>query len=625
MIAHPRSACGAPPQGGGAGGRAEPVHGARLVAVEQRLRSLTEQVREGALPRRVFIARLGAWGIAAPMASLLLLDAGIAQPAPAFDYKPSKRGGGGALKLLLWQGPTLLNPHFGTGAKDQEGCCLFYEPLVRYGVDGSAEPVLAAAVPTRANGGIAADGRSVTWKLKAGVTWHDGQPFDADDVIFNWQYATDPKTAAVTAGSYDGIKAIEKIDALTVRVVFKNPTALSLRGSAPLLIPRHLFAPFKGDKSRDAPGNLKPVGTGAYRFAEFKPGDLLRGVLNPTYHQANKPHFDTVEVKGGGDPVSAARAVMQTGEFDFAWNLQLEDEVLRRLEATGKGSAVFSPGGDTEMIFLNFADPNAEVDGERASPKSRNPVLGDAAVRRALSLLLDRTSIQQGIYGRGGVVTSNVINNPQPLNSPNTKAEFGIERANALLDAAGWVRGEGGVRAKGGQRIKLLFQTSTNPVRQKVQAVLKQACAKAGIELELKAVTASVFFSSDVGNPDTSSKFWADLQMFANAGREPDPWRMLNYWAGWEISSKANKWQGLNRGRWVNAEFDALLKAAATELDTVKRTAMFIRMNDIVCSEVAAIPVVYRPAVSGLARGLMAPLSGWDSQLSSIADWYRTP
>ncbi len=557
------------------------------------------------------------------LGSALLAPGLRAQPVPVPPYAPTKAGGGGLLKLLLWQGPTLLNPHFAVGAKDTEGANLFYEPLMRYDVNGAPVPVLAATIPTRANGGIAADGRSVTWKLKPGVTWHDGKPFGADDVVFNWQYATDPQTAAVTGGAYDGVQAIEKIDPLTVRFVFARQSALWWRGGSVLLVPRHLFAAYKGAASRDAPANLRPVGTGPYRFAEFKPADLVRGTLNPGYHQPSRPHFDSVEIKGGGDPVSAARAVLQTGEYDFAWNLQVEDEVLRRMEATGKGRATFSPSGDTEMIFVNFSDPEVGLDGERSHPKSRHPILSDPAVRKALALLLDRQSIHDAVYGRGGVVTANVINNPPAVTSPNTKPEFSIDKANALLDGAGWARGEGGLRAKGGRKLKLLFQTSTNPVRQKVQAIFKQACAKAGIELELKAVTASVFFSSDLANPDTASKFWADLEMLANAGREPDPWQFLRYFAGWEAASKANKWQGRNRVRFANEEFDRLARAAETELDDAKRNALFIRLNDIVCGEVAAIPVVYRPSVNGLAKNLVASISGWDNTLSSIADWHR--
>ena len=293
---------------------------------ERELRQAIEAVRAGALPRRQFIERLVGLGLTAPMAAGLLSHAGVAQAQAAAVYKPTKRGGGGTLKMLMWQGPTLLNPHFASGAKDQEGSRPFYEGLIRYDADGELQPVLAAEVPSRANGGLAADGRSVVWKLKPGVQWHDGKPFTADDVVFNWRYASDAATSAWTVGQYDNVKAIEKIDALTVRTVFEKPMPVWYQHGYPLLIPRHLFEPYLGAKSREAPNNLKPVGTGPYRFTEFKPGDLVRGELNPAYHMPNRPHFDSFELKGGGDAVSAAR----TRAADRRVRLRLEPAGRRR-------------------------------------------------------------------------------------------------------------------------------------------------------------------------------------------------------------------------------------------------------------------------------------------------------
>ena len=598
---------------------------ARGLAAERELRSLLDDVRCGQMPRRAFVSRLAAMGLGLPVASALLAHAGLAQAqtASSLAYKPTKRGGGGTLKLLFWQGPTLLNPHFGTGAKDQEAARLFYDSLARFDADANLVPVLAAEIPTRDNGGVAADGRSTTWKLKRGVTWADGKPFTADDVVFNFQYATDPTTAAFTVGQYENIARAEKVDSHTVRFVFKKATPLSWRASSVALVPKHLFEPFMGAKSREAPANLKPVGTGPYRLIDFKPGDLLRAEPNPAYRESNKPFFDAVEIKGGGDATSAARAVLQTGEFDFAWNLQVEDDLLKRLEAGGKGRVVASASGDAEVIILNMADPWTEVDGERANPKSRHPILRDKAVRQALVLLFDRKSVQDFVYGRNGVATPNWLNNPARFNSTGVKNEFSIDKANALLDAAGWARGADGVREKAGKKLKLVFQTSINPVRQKVQSIFKQACSKAGIDLELKGVTASVFFSSDVANPDTYGKFWADLEMFASANRQPDPDRYMQQWVSWEASNKANKWLGLNRARWANDEYDATYRSSEGELDAVRRTAQLIRMNDLICNDAAAIPVVYRPSVHGLARNLQAESSGWDTALANVADWYR--
>ncbi|TAK41713.1 MAG: peptide ABC transporter substrate-binding protein, partial [Betaproteobacteria bacterium] len=301
---------------------------------EQELRSLIEAVRGGRLSRRRFVRAMVGLGLTAPMASQMLTYSGIAQAQTRSAYKPTKRGGGGTLKLLWWQGATLLNPHFAVGTKDQEGSRIFYEPLAGYDNDGNFVPILAAEIPSVQNGGLAADGRSVVWKLKQGVQWHDGKPFTADDVVFNWEYAGNPATAATTIATYKDIK-VEKLDSHSVRVVFQKPTpfwAEAFCGTRGMIIPKHLFEPYKGDKSREAPNNLKPVGTGPYRFVDFKPGDMVRGQINTAYHEPNRPHFDAIEMKGGGDAVSAARAVIQTGEFDYAWNMQVEDEILLRLE-----------------------------------------------------------------------------------------------------------------------------------------------------------------------------------------------------------------------------------------------------------------------------------------------------
>src|SRR6266516_3135837 len=190
---------------------------------EQQLRGLIASVRAGRLSRRSFLRKMLALGLTAPLASQMLAYAGVARAQPGFQYKPTKRGGGGPLKLLWWQGATLLNPHFATGTKDQEGSRIFYEPLAGWDADGNLVPVLAAEIPDLENEGLSRDGLSVTWKLKPGVQWHDGRPFTADDVVLNWEYAADPATAAAWIATYKDIKA-EKVDSHTVRVTFPKPT-----------------------------------------------------------------------------------------------------------------------------------------------------------------------------------------------------------------------------------------------------------------------------------------------------------------------------------------------------------------------------------------------------------------
>src|SRR5712691_1760181 len=593
---------------------------------EHELRGLLNGVNARRLPRRSFLETMLGLGVTAPMVAQIFASAGIAaaQPKPAFA--PTKRGGGGLVKTLWWQAPTLLNPHFASGTKDQDASRIFYEPLGTYDPDGNIVPILAAEVPSLQNGLVTKDGLSVTWRLRKNVAWHDGKPFTADDVVFNWEYVMDSATAAVTSGQYRDIARIDKLDSHTVKIVFKAPTpfwSAPFCGPTGMLVPKHLFEAFKGAKSREAPANLKPVGTGPYRFVDFKPGDIVRGELNPTYHAANRPFFDQIEMKGGGDAVSAARAVIQTGEYDYAWNMQVEDDILKRLEQGGKGKVDFALGGNIEHIQLNNTDPWKEVDGERSSIKTTHPFLTDPAVRQALNLLVDRGGVQEQIYGRTGIATANFLNQPSRFASKSTKWELNIDKANQILEAAGWKKGSDGIRAKDGKKLKMVYSTSINALRQKNQQIVKQAAAKAGIDMELKSVTASVYFSSDVANPDTYTHFYTDIQMYTTTMTQPDPELFMNQFTTSEIASKENKWQGRNITRWRSEEYDKLFRAAETELDPVKRAALFIKMNELVIQNVVVIPVVQRPRVSAVSNRLRVEQSGWDSDFWNLQNWYR--
>ncbi|MFN3629759.1 MAG: peptide ABC transporter substrate-binding protein [Casimicrobiaceae bacterium] len=592
---------------------------------EQQIRGWVEDVREGRLARRDFIGRMVTLGLTAPMASMMLMHYGVANAQSTMTYKPTRRGGGGALKLIYWQAPVHLNPHYAGGTKDQDASRIFYEPLAGWDADGNLVPYLAAEIPTRANGGLSADGKSVTWKLKRGVKWHDGRDFTADDVVFTAQYAGDPAAAMTTIGTYKDIK-ITKVDSHTVRVEYPRPTpfwAEALVGTVGMILPKHVFEPFMGVKSRENPANLRPVGTGPYKIVDFKPGDMLRAEANKDYHVPNQPFFDSLELKGGGDATSAARAVLQTAEFDVGWNLAVEDEILKRLEAAGRGRMNFYAGSDVEFISLNATDPWNEVDGERASVKSKHPAFSDKAVRTAMNLLIDRKGIADSIYGRGAVVTSNFLNNPQRFRSPNTKWEFNIEKANQILDQAGWRRGPDGIRAKGNAKLKFVYQTSVSGPRQKCQAIIKDACSKAGIDLELKSIVATVYFGSDFANPDTYQKFWADMQMYTTTMTQPDPQFFMEQWTSEQIAQKANKWSSRNLVRWSNKEYDETFKAAQVELDPAKRAALFIKLNDILINDGYVIPLFARPRPVGTVNKMAVTISPWDNLTSHLAWWWR--
>jgi peptide/nickel transport system substrate-binding protein len=594
---------------------------------EQVLRRWVRRVATGRASRRDFMRAMLGFGLSGPLIADMLaghkpaLAQGTSVAPPPFN--PTRRGGGGKLRLLYWQPPTILNAHFAVSAKDVAASRVVAEPLSSIAADGTFIPILAAEIPSFENGGRSPGGTWTIWRLKPGVVWHDGKPFTADDVVFTWEFTVDAATGTASRGLYENIRQIEKVNDHTIKVVFTEPTPRWYISGGQIL-PKHLFAEYTGQSARNAPYNLRPVGTGPYKIVDFKPGDVAQYEINPHYHMPNRPFFDVVEIKGGGDAVSAARAVLQTGEFDFAWNTQIEKDVRERLEQQGRrGAFRMFPGTSVEHIDLNRTDPWTEVDGERSSLKIPHAFFTDHLVRQAFAAAIDRRTIAEQLYGAAGQPTGNVLNTPPQFQSPNTRWEFDSNKAARWLDEAGWKRGGDSIRLKDGRRMKVLFQTSANPVRQKTQAIVKKTLEQIGIEVELKAVAANAYFASDPGNPDTYSHFYADMQMSANS-LGFDPQGPMRLFVSWEIAQKANQWAGRNVVRWANAEYDRLWKQAETELDPVTRAALFIRMNDLLIEEVVVIPVVWRQEVSAVSHSLQGiGLSPWDSMLWDLAFWYR--
>ena len=531
------------------------------------------------------------------------------------------------LRLLYWQAPTILNPHLASGTKDFEGSRITYEPLASYDKDGKLIPFLAAEIPTQENGGIAKDGKSVTWKLKQDVKWSDGKPFTSADVVFTYQFFSNPDTGSTT--NRELLKNVEAIDDYTVKITFKdvNPAwSETFVGENGMVIPKHVFEEYNGTKAREAPANLIPVGTGPYKVVEFKPGDIVVYEPNTFFREADKLFFERIELKGGGDATSAARAVFQTQDADYGWNIQVEAPILKQLQASGKGTLATSFGGSVERILINFTDPNkATPEGERSSLKFPHPFFSDKKVRQAFSYAIDRDNIAERLYGATGKATANILVAPEIYKSTNNTYEFNLEKAASLLDEAGWKDSNGnGIRDKNGTEMKIVFQTSVNPVRQKTQEVVKQALTSLGVGVELKNIDGSIFFSNDPANPDTINHFYADMEMFTRGNTNPDPGIYMKIWTCDEIAQKSNSWSKQNYPRYCNPKYDALWKQSTTELDTQKRRQLFIQMNDLLIDDVVMIPIVARADVSAVSSSLVGvDLTPWDSETWNIKDWRR--
>ena len=562
------------------------------------------------------------WGAAAAVA--------LAPMANAAGHE-GERGRDGEVKIIYWQAPSIMNPYLSGGTKELEAASLVIEPLARYNEKGDLVPWLAESIPTVENGGVNADGTQITWVLKEGLLWSDGSPVTSEDVKFSWEYCTAEGGGCAQSEKYLDVTAVDTPDARTVVVNFgvgKPFPYIPFVGAQAPIIQKAQFQDCLGPKAPECTdANFNPIGTGPFKVVEFKPNDVITLEANENYREAGKPAFATVTFNGGGDATAAGRSVMETGEFDYAWNLQLAPDVINDMEAKGMGTVVADFGTSVERLMVNLTDVSPELGDERGTAKHPHPFLTDKAVRQALSMAIDRELLTEIGYGPAGTPTCNVL--PAPAIYASTANDGclvqDIAGANALLDSAGWVDSDGdGVRDKDGVKLSILYQTSTNAVRQDFQALIKQWWSEIGVETELRNINASVFFGSDPGSPDTFQKFFADIEMYTNNFDGTDPEQYMANWKCDQAPRPETQWQGNNMPRFCSEEYDALVAQMAETSGLEARAELAKKMNDMLMQEYVIIPITHRGRVAAHSNTLGGVVMNvWDSELWNIADWYR--
>lgn len=538
---------------------------------------------------------------------------------------PEGLRGESVLKLLYGRIPTTLNPHLANGFQDFEAARIVYEPLATYEPDGDLVPVLASLLPTKENGGISADGRTVTWRLKEGVRWSDGQPFSAVDVVFTYQFVADPSVAAVTEQYYADILKVEALDELTVRITFKEPNpswALPFTGRNGMILPKHIFEDFVGVNARQAPGNLQPVGTGPYRFITAVDGTWTFAA-NEQFRDGLPP-FKIVELEGGVAPYVAARRVLRDGDADFAHSVQLSIRDRVSLAAAGMGTVYATFGAYVERLMLNVTDPNkATEDGEKSAVENPHPFLSDKTVRRAIDLAIDRDAIANEVYGNAGQRTNQLLPYPEEYANPAIFYRHDPALANQLLDEAGWIdTNDNGIRDKDGVEMTVVYQTPINPVRQETQSLIKENLEEVGISVDIRRIQPEDFFSGDPAQTRSLNHFYADMQEYNVGSDTPDPAIYMSWWLCDEIASKANQWQRPNNGRYCNEEYDKVWQAADSELDEDKRAKLFQRLNTILAQDYVVIPLVRRAVTNALSNRITGvDPTPWDTSTWDIGTW----
>ena len=547
----------------------------------------------------------------------------------------SSAGQGGSATLLYWQAPTILNPYLSSGTKDAEAASLVIEPLAEYNPNGEIVAVLATRVPTLKNGGISADRTRITWNLREDVVWSDGTPFTANDVVFTWRYCTEPGSGCTAASSFENVASVEAVDDRTVTITFDGPkpfpyTPFVTRGSS--ILQASQFADCLGAATADCTdANFGPIGTGPYVVADFRTNDTVLYRFNPLYRgvESDLPYFGEVILKGGGTAADAARSVLQLNEADYAWNLQVEPEILASISAGGGGTIVSAFATLVERLMINQTNPDASLGdfrSEYADGTNPHPFLTDPVIGRALSLAIDRDTLVRTGYGEhAGRPTCNVWPAPPAQASTNNDECLvqNMDLAREILDDAGIVDADGdGVREREGVPLKILFQTSTNSVRQTTQELIKGWWAELGVETELKNIDPAVFFGGDPDSPDTLGRFYADVQMYASSSVDPE-----SYFGSWitdQIAGAANSFHGRNVQRFQSDEYDRLHAELHNTVDMEQRNQITIALNDLLVGSYSIIPLIHRGNVSAHSNDIEGVrMNAWDSELWNFETWTR--
>lgn len=461
-----------------------------------------------------------------------------------------------------------LNPHLYSGFALNFMTEMTMGYLFKYDHNNRPVPELATEYPTQANGGISADGKTITFHIRQGVKWSDGAPFDADDVVFSTNVVNNPKNNEVGRDGWDLIEKIDEPDKFTVIYHLKKPYSsfepsfFGSGGANPCILPKHLL-----DKYPDinhVPYNQLPVGIGPFKFTEWKRGDYVLLEANTLYWRG-RPKLDKVIYKIVPDRNTLVTQ-LQTGQIDL-WPL-VARAYFERLQTLKGTTLIHEPG-------YGFAHLDFNV---------KHSVVSEIAVRHAIRLATDRPTLKAKVGHNLGILQEGMVSPVAPGYDSKLKdlEAFDLAKANDILDKAGWVRGADGIRSKNGVRLDIDFASSAGTPDTDTQIELMRGWWKQiGINLIRKNYQPAMLFGTlaqggilNSGKYDVAVYQWylgpiADLSNLYECSQIPP--------------------NGQNSPRWCNKEADAAMEAFKATYDEAKEKEYSDKVQEIIFSEVPTI------------------------------------
>ena len=528
-------------------------------------------------------------------------------------YKPEAGTDGGQIIIGDWQEANQFNPFYAGQVTEANVASAVWATLVVFTHDYKYAPDLAADVPTLDNGGVkvpgsGSDAMTVTWKLRSGLKWSDGEPLTCDDFKFAQEWVVDKDNTGI--GTLTSYQAISSVDCTSdTEMVWHFPKIYEgyiTLAVAPL--PRHYFKDYaikdmvagKGFRSSEIKNT--PV-SGAFKFDSVTPGSELRLVKNPNYTSfslGKAAHLDTLIWKWYGD-ADAMIAGYKAGEVDFATDLQ--DSDIPKVEDLGDQVSAI-PALTYEFLRPNWSDVGSVDTAKGTGGCSRNPTvqdrgpgcpMADPAMRQAVAYAVDKNAINSRLLGNTVQVANTFVSPGAWFFADQKPITFDPAKAREILDTAGWVPGADGIRVKNGLKAKIELCTTTRQVRQDTLALVAGWLKDVGIEGVPNPVDAANIFASynesTVDTPCALSRSNYDLAEHAFTS-SIDP--LGNYFA---YHSSQFEPAGVNDAQVKDPGIDAAMDTVANNVDfQVVRNAM-AEFQKTYIDQTVEIPLYYRKQV----------------------------
>lgn len=527
--------------------------------------------------------------------------------------------GGGDLVLIIPEEPASLNQYLASAAIVRQVADATNAGLTTIDSAGNFQPVLAAELPTLENGGVSADYLTVTWRLRPDLKWSDGEPLTADDIKFTWEAVADPASGNVLSLGFELIESIETPDDLTAVIQYSTINQAYLQQFMYGLLPRH--ATGEPADMLNWAWNRQPVGAGPFVVAEWNAGDTIVMTRNPHYYLAGQPYLASLIFKVVPD-TGAQVAMMAQGEG----HVQLWPGEVKEIydEQTAGMATLQEISGQWNMaLYFNLSRPFDDDPG--ATPP--HPILGDLRVRQALAHAIDYdlviNEVSPGVFPATNPFAYGWYACDLPRPYP-----FDVAKANALLDEAGWVLGDDGIRvaqgalhAEDGTRLTVQLNGYTNyqPLV-KLEEALLEMFKVVGIEATIQNDDFSIIFGAFAdGSPRMLGNY--DILVYdASLSIEPHA-SIANSYRSTAIPSAENP-SGANHARWVNAAADAAIERAGSTVDIAERQAAYCELANLITAELPRLNLfLYTEGYGASTRLSGYTVNMWGSLTWDVQEW----